>query len=83
MEKFIKSYYDYLLKEKHFSLHSDNSYMKDVETFLDFADDEISNVNEINYKHIRQWIVFLSAKKRNNSINRKIASLKVILNFFT
>lgn len=82
MEKFLKSYYDYLLKEKHFSLHTVNAYMKDVETFLDFADDEISNVNEINYKHIRQWIVFLSAKKlSNNSINRKIASLKSYFKF--
>src|SRR5690606_37445434 len=57
-------------------------YMKDVETFLDIADDEISNVNEINYKHIRQWIVFLSVKKlSNNSINRKIASLKSYFKF--
>lgn len=82
MEKFIKPYYDYLLKEKHFSLHTVNAYVNDVESFLEFTVKDVSAVNEIVYQHIRNWIVSLSSKKMsNNSINRKIASLKSYFKF--
>ena len=82
MEKFIKSYYDYLLKEKHFSLHTVNAYVKDVETFLEFTDKHVDAVADITYQNIRAWIAFLSNKKMSNSsINRKIASLKSYFKF--
>jgi len=82
MEKFIKPYYDYLLKEKHFSLHTVNAYVNDVESFLEFTVKDVSAVNEIVYQHIRNWIVSLSSNKMsNNSINRKIASLKSYFKF--
>lgn len=83
MEKFIKPYYDYLLKEKHFSLHTVNAYVKDVEAFFNFIQQDVSAVNEITYQHIRSWIVVLSSAKKmsNNSINRKIASLKSYFKF--
>lgn len=82
MEKFIKPYYDYLLKEKHFSLHTVNAYVNDVESFLEFTVKDVSTVNEIVYQHIRNWIVSLSSNKMsNNSINRKIASLKSYFKF--
>lgn len=82
MEQFIKPYYDYLLKEKHFSMHTVNAYVKDVEAFLAFAAKDLNSVNQITYQHIRNWIVSLSAKKMsNNSINRKTASLKSYFKF--
>ncbi len=82
MEKYLKPYYDYLLKEKHFSLHTVNAYMKDVEVFYDFTKDTIKNVDEIKYQHIRLWIANLSQNKiSNNSINRKVASLKSYFKF--
>ncbi len=82
MEKFIKPFYDYLLKEKHFSLHTVNAYVNDVEAFLQYAAKHVSVVEDITYKHIRGWIVNLSAKKMsNNSINRKVASLKSYFKF--
>ncbi len=82
MEKFIKPFYDYLLKEKHFSLHTVNAYVNDVEAFLQYATKLVSVVEDITYKHIRGWIVNLSAKKMsNNSINRKVASLKSYFKF--
>jgi len=82
MEQFIKPYYDYLLKEKHFSLHTVNAYVNDVESFLEFTVKDVSAVNEIVYQHIRNWIVSLSSNKMsNNSINRKIASLKSYFKF--
>ena len=82
MEKFIKPYYDYLLKEKHFSLHTVNAYVNDVEAFLNFVGTDVAAVSEIVYQHIRNWIVSLSSQNMsNNSINRKIASLKSYFKF--
>ena len=82
MEKFLQPYYDYLLKEKHFSLHTVNAYVKDVEVFLCFAEKDVTHVDKITYQHIRNWMVDLSSKKMsNNSINRKIASLKSYFKF--
>lgn len=82
MEQFIKPYYDYLLKEKHFSMHTVNAYVKDVEAFLEFAAKDLSSVDQITYQHIRKWIVSLAEKKlSNNSINRKTASLKSYFKF--
>ncbi len=82
MEKFIKPYYDYLLKEKYFSLHTVNAYVNDVQAFLNFAEKDVSAVGEIVYQHIRNWIISLSSQNMsNNSINRKIASLKSYFKF--
>ena len=82
MEKFIKPYYDYLLKEKYFSLHTVKAYVNDVEAFLNFAQKDVAAVDEIVYQHIRNWIVSLSSQNMsNNSINRKIASLKSYFKF--
>jgi len=82
MEKFRKPYYDYRLKEKEFSLQRVIAYVNDVESFLEFTVKDVSAVNEIVYQHIRNWIVSLSSNKMsNNSINRKIASLKSYFKF--
>lgn len=82
MEKYLKPYFDYLLKEKHFSMHTVNAYVKDVEAFFNFTKNTVDTVNELKYQHIRLWIAHLSEKKMsNNSINRKIASLKSYFKF--
>lgn len=82
MEKHLKSYYDYLFKEKNFSIYTVNAYLKDVESFLNYVAGQINDVNQITYPHIRQWMVFLSTNNlTNNSINRKIASLKSYFKF--
>src|SRR5690606_32172003 len=52
------------------------------EVFLDFVKDEISCVNDVKYHHIRMWMADLSNNNlSNNTINRKIASLKSYFKF--
>lgn len=81
MEHFLAQYQDYLYKEKHFSVHTVKAYIKDVEDFLAFHN-EFTDINEVTYQHIRKWMVFLASKEMsNNSINRKIASLKSYFKF--
>jgi len=82
MEKFISNYQDYLLKEKKFSLHTVNAYVVDVSAFLNFVENDVSSIDTIKYQNIRSWIIHLSEKNMtNNSINRKIASLKSYFKF--
>lgn len=82
METFIVQYKEYLLKEKHFSLHTVNAYVKDVERFWEFVDDAVTAVEMTRYEHIRKWVVLMSSEGlENSSINRKIASLKSYFRF--
>lgn len=81
METFIIQYKEYLLKEKHFSLHTVNAYVKDVECFWEF-DGDVTGIDKVRYAHIRKWMVHLSSEGlENSSINRKIASLKSYFRF--
>lgn len=82
MDKYLKAYYDYLLKEKKFSLHTVNAYLADVDVFLNFIQEEVISLNDVKYHHIRNWIADLSGNGlSNNTINRKIASLKSYFKF--
>ena len=69
---------DYLSFEKKFSNNTIAAYLRDINDFQKFLNDNGTKISkEINYSFIRQWIVVLSEKKYSKiSINRKIASLK-------
>lgn len=82
MQKHLQSYYDYLLIERKFSLHTVNAYLNDVEAFLNYVSKEVVSLNQIKYLHIRNWMMALSTENISNStINRKIASLKNYFKF--
>lgn len=84
MENFKNKFYDYLLLEKNYSLHTVTAYINDItffETFLssEFDDD---NLITVNYNQIRSWLVSLSDDGlSNSSINRKMSSLKSFYKF--
>lgn len=75
---------DYLEKEKKYSLHTVNGYLKDIENFANFnkicfGQSEIDNAN---YSQIREWIVLLVDEGKSNvSVNRRVASLKAFYKF--
>lgn len=84
MEKNLKKFTDYLLLEKKYSKHTILAYQKDVENFGVFLKNEfdLNNFIDVNYNIIRSWIVSLSDNNiENNSINRKISSLKSFYKF--
>ena len=69
---------DYLSFEKKFAANTIAAYLRDINDFQKFLNDNGTKISkEINYSFIRHWIVVLSEKKYSKiSINRKIASLK-------
>lgn len=79
-----QAFSDYLQLEKKYSIHTVNSYLKDLDFFQEFliATFETDNISDINYSQIRSWIVMLVENGISNaSVNRKIASLKAFYRF--
>lgn len=75
---FYNNFYSYLHSEKRFSEHTLIAYLKDVEQFFDFSGvKDVNDLNEVNTKVVRGWIVFLiESGMTNKSVNRKLASLR-------
>lgn len=80
----LKSFTDYLLLEKNYSVHTISSYKKDLESFESFILSEYdeSSIYNVNYQHIRNWIVDLvNSGISNRTINRKISALNSYYKF--
>lgn len=75
---------DYLEIEKNYSPHTFKAYSDDLFSFEQFIKENFDqdNLLEVNYSQIRSWIVSLVDNKvSNNSVNRKMASLKAFYKF--
>ena len=75
---------DYLEKEKKYSLHTVNGYLRDIKSFADYNEIHYgeSEIDKANYSQIRAWIVSLvDDGKSNVSVNRKVSSLKAFYKF--
>jgi len=78
------AYKDYLLKEKKYSVLTVKAYLGDIESFVQFLTlvHDSLHIEEVNYSIIRSWIIYLIEQKNtNNTINRKISSLKSFYKF--
>ncbi|GAB7086639.1 tyrosine-type recombinase/integrase [Marinifilum fragile] len=75
---FKESFLSYLQYEKRYSAHTVLSYDCDLTQFFEFysgADDV--QVEDITFKDVRRWIVFLMNEgKTSRTVNRKLSSLK-------
>ncbi len=81
MDKYIKSFLDYLLHEKRYSENTITSYKTDLIQFIEYCNPgEINtffDLLKVDHKIIRNWIVFLLSNKiSERSVNRKITTLK-------
>jgi len=80
----INSFLDYLIFEKKYSKHTVTAYQNDLQTFKIFCERSYGDGDllQIHYSQIRSWIVSLvDAGISNNSINRKLSSLKSFYKF--
>lgn len=79
MQKAIKSYIDYLAREKRYSSHTVTAYEKDLLQLMVFLTEhlEIQEVQLVKHVHVRSWIVALAEDGiSNRSINRKVISVR-------
>ncbi|OZV68995.1 tyrosine-type recombinase/integrase [Winogradskyella aurantia] len=80
----ITAFSDYLLLEKKYSEHTAKAYLRDIELFQEFLNDQHDSIDVVNvdYPEIRQWIVtMVESGIKNRSINRKISSLNAYYKF--
>ncbi len=80
----FSAFFDYLELEKKYSFHTLTAYKSDLLSFADFLTSEYDqqDLREVNYPQVRSWIVQLVEQGlSNNSVNRKISSLKAYYRF--
>lgn len=80
----ISKFKEYLKVEKGYSFHTTIAYENDLLSFQEFIKslEQDIKIEEIEYSHIRQWIITLIEKGiENKSINRKISTLKTFYKF--
>ena len=80
----IQSFVDYISLEKKYSKHTIMAYQNDLMSFQNFCKETYGDDDllQVKYPQVRDWIVSLvNAKMSNNSINRKISSLKSFYKF--
>lgn len=80
----FSSFKDYLTLEKKYSAHTVGAYLKDLESFQTFNEEEFSekSINKVNYSQIRSWIIQLvDSGISNRTVNRKISSLNSYFKF--
>jgi integrase/recombinase XerC len=80
----IDKFIIYLKNEKRYSEHTLTAYQQDLQSFSIYTKEiyELDDLSKVNQDVIRSWTVYLMRKGlSNNSINRKIASLKSFYKF--
>jgi len=80
----IATFLEYLLLERGYSEHTVTAYSTDLIAFKDFCEVVYGQESlvTVNYAQIRSWVVCLvDAGISNNTVNRKISSLKSFYKF--
>ncbi len=80
----IKSFTEYLLREKNYSPLTVKAYQSDLEAFSIFVFEEYdsNSIDDANYAQVRRWIVNLvESGITNRTINRKTSSLNTYYKF--
>ena len=80
----INQFLDYISHEKKYSAHTCIAYEKDLTDFKDFCKThfELNIIENVDYSHIRTWIVSLvQNQKTNRTVNRKISALRSYYKF--
>jgi len=80
----IDKFITYLKNEKRYSEHTITAYQQDLQSFSIYTKEiyELDDLSKVNQDIVRSWTVYLMRKGlSNNSVNRKIASLKSFYKF--
>ena len=80
----LKAFSEYLALEKNYSKHTVLAYIRDLEMFQEFLNENHDSepIENVDYSEIRQWIVELvNSGVSNRTINRKVSSLNSYYKF--
>lgn len=80
----LKDFENYLKNVKKYSLNTINSYISDINIFLEYLHIQKLNYKDVNHEVIRSYLKYLDEKKyKNSSINRILSSLNDYYNYLT
>lgn len=80
MRKYIFDFLRYLKQEKSVSLHTERSYLADLEQFFDFLVER--PLSGVDHRTLREYLARLSQlKMRKSSIARKLSSIRTFFKY--
>ncbi len=80
----LKDFEIYLKNVRKYSLNTINSYISDINIFLEYLHIQKLNYKDVNHEVIRSYLKYLDEKKyKNSSINRILSSLNDYYNYLT
>lgn len=72
----LRDFENYLKNVRKYSLNTINSYISDINIFLEYLHIQKLNYKDVNHEVIRSYLKYLDEKKyKNSSINRILSSL--------
>ena len=80
----LRNFENYLKNVRKYSLNTVNSYISDINIFLEYLHIQKLNYKDVNHEVIRSYLKYLDEKKyKNSSINRILSSLNDYYNYLT
>lgn len=80
----LKDFENYLKNVRKYSLNTINSYISDINIFLEYLHIQKLNYKDVDHEVIRSYLKYLDEKKyKNSSINRILSSLNDYYNYLT
>lgn len=80
----LRNLENYLKNVRKYSLNTVNSYISDINIFLEYLHIQKLNYKDVNPEVIRSYLKYLDEKKyKNSSINRILSSLNDYYNYLT
>lgn len=80
----LRDFENYLKNVRKYSLNTINSYISDINIFLEYLNIQKLNYKDVNHEVIRSYLKYLDEKKyKNSSINRILSSLNDYYNYLT
>lgn len=80
----LRDFENYLKNVRKYSLNTINSYISDINIFLEYLHIQKLNYKDFNHEVIRSYLKYLDEKKyKNSSINRILSSLNDYYNYLT
>ncbi|MFT4645001.1 MAG: integrase/recombinase XerC [Planctomycetota bacterium] len=77
----LESFLNYIKFEKRYSIHTIDSYERDILQFQAFLTLVNKSVVQAAYRDVRMWVAELMQENKAKTINRKISSLKSFYKF--